>query len=214
MNNLLWILKDLKEHFKGNFYISEGVKRELVDRPLGSKKFKFEALQVLKTIDDGVLEVIENPKVDEYAKELLDVSNRCFKVQGQWLRLFHYGETSGAAACKFLGSNVFVVDERTTRVMIESPDKLIGILNKTMRAKVQVDRENLNKVSELTNGIQLIRSAEVVTRAFELGLLDEYLLDVKDPKRTLLESILWGVKLNGCSISKREIDNIVEFEKI
>ncbi|MBW2981068.1 hypothetical protein KY360_06655 [Candidatus Woesearchaeota archaeon] len=213
MNNLLWTLSRLKERFKGNFYLSEGVKRELVDRPLASKKFKFEALQVLKCIDDGILEVVENEKVNEIANEILELSNHCFKVQGHWLNLFHYGEISGIAACKVLRTNIFVVDERTTRLVIESPDKLIGILERTMHTKIEVDRENLNKFSEFTKDIQLIRSVELVTRAYELGFLDKYLLNIQNPKRTLLESILWGVKLDGCSVSKREIEKILEFEK-
>lgn len=214
MNNLLWTLKELKQRFKGNFYLSEGVKKEIVDRPLASKKFKFEALQVLKCIDEGVLELVENHKIDELTNEVMELSNHCFKVQGQPLRLFHYGEISGIAACKFLGTNIFVVDERTTRMVIESPDKLIEILERTMHTKIEVDRENLNKFSEFTKDIQLIRSAELATRAYELGFLDKYLLDIPNPKKTLLESVLWGIKLNGCAISRREIDQILEFEKI
>lgn len=214
MNNLLWTLKDLKERFEGNFYLSEGVKKELVDRPLDSKKFKFEALQVLRCIKDGVLEVVENPKISEIANEILDLANHCFSAQGNWLRLFHYGEISGIAACKFLGTKIFVVDERTTRLMIEAPDRLIKILERTMHTKIRVNRENLNKLSEFTKDIQLIRSVEIVTRTYELGLLDSYLLDVKNPNKTLLESVLWGVKLNGCAVSKREIDDILEFEKL
>lgn len=213
MNNLLWTLKELKGRFKGRFYLSEGVKRELVDRPLASKKFKFEALQVLKCIDEGVLEVIENEKINELANEILELSNHCFEVQGHSLNLFHYGEISGIAACRFLGTNTFVVDERTTRLVIESPDKLIDILERTMHTKIETNRENLNKFNEFTKDIQLIRSVELVTRAYELGFLDEYLLEIPNPKRTLLESVLWGVKLDGCSVSRREIERILEFEK-
>ena len=45
-NNLLWILEPLKNKFDGKFYLTDAVKRELVDRPLETKKFKFEAIQV------------------------------------------------------------------------------------------------------------------------------------------------------------------------
>ena len=48
LNNMLWILKPLKEKFKGDFYITESVKRECIDRPLTSKKFKYEALETFK----------------------------------------------------------------------------------------------------------------------------------------------------------------------
>ena len=49
-NNLLWVLDSLKKQYKGNFYITPTVKRELVDTPIQSKKFKFEALQVMHCI--------------------------------------------------------------------------------------------------------------------------------------------------------------------
>jgi len=47
MNNLLWLVKEMKDKFNGEFYITESVKRECVDRPLTSKKYKYEAIQVL-----------------------------------------------------------------------------------------------------------------------------------------------------------------------
>ena len=46
-NNLLWILEPLKNKFKGRFVITEGVRKELIDKPLTTKKFKFEALHCL-----------------------------------------------------------------------------------------------------------------------------------------------------------------------
>lgn len=54
-NNLLWILKPLKKYFNGKFYITDAVKRELVDKPFETKKFKFEAIQVEKLIEEGVI---------------------------------------------------------------------------------------------------------------------------------------------------------------
>ena len=53
---------------------------------------------------------------------------------------------------------------------------------------------------------------ELVTIAYEKGLLDNYLADVKEPRKTLLDSVLWGVKLNGCSVSRREIEQIIRME--
>ncbi len=58
----------------------------------------------------------------------------------------------------------------------------------------------------------MIRSVELVSVAYELGLLNKYLVDVPNPKKTLLEAVLWGVKLNGCSVSEREIAEIVRVE--
>ena len=54
-NNLLWLLEPLKKKYKGHFHITSDVKRELIDRPLQTKKFKFEALQVMHIIKKGIL---------------------------------------------------------------------------------------------------------------------------------------------------------------
>ncbi len=57
-NNLLWILPKIKESFQGDFIITPAVKRECVTRPLETKKFKFEALQVLRQIEKQTLTII------------------------------------------------------------------------------------------------------------------------------------------------------------
>ena len=42
MNNLLWLLEQLKSQFNGEFFICPAVRRELVDKPLQTKKYKFQ----------------------------------------------------------------------------------------------------------------------------------------------------------------------------
>ncbi|MBI2656373.1 hypothetical protein HYX03_01385 [Candidatus Woesearchaeota archaeon] len=48
--------------------------------------------------------------------------------------------------------------------------------------------------------------------AYEHGLLDDYITKIPDARKNLLESVLWGVKLNGCAVSKDEIEQIVRIE--
>ena len=43
-------------------------------------------------------------------------------------------------------------------------------------------------------------------------MLDNYITKLPDARKNLLESVLWGVKLNGCAVSKEEIENIVRLE--
>src|SRR3989338_11034337 len=121
MNNLLWLLEPLKSHYKGEFYLANIAKNELVDRPLKTKKFKFEALQVMRYINKGVLKIVENEKIKRTAIELLDIANTCFNARGSWIRIVHYGEMEGVAACLRLHSDAFVVDERPTRMLIANP---------------------------------------------------------------------------------------------
>jgi len=211
-NNLLWLLENLRDRFKGNFYISPTVKKELVDKPLATKKFKFEALQVLKKINDGVIEVVENPLINEKTNKLLEIANKCFKARGNWIRIVHYGEIESIALYSHMNSDAFVIDERTTRVLIENPKRLVNILRHTLHTNIEINNENLKEFKKLTKDIKIIRSVELVTIAYELGLLNNYLLNIPDPNKTLLDSVLWGVKLNGCAVSKKEIDELIRLE--
>src|SRR4030042_1935317 len=94
INNLLWTLGPLKQRFKGNFYITETVKAELVDKPLSTKRFEFEALQVMQHIKEGVFEVLPNP---DNTTDILDLANNSFKAKGEWIKISHFGEISSVA---------------------------------------------------------------------------------------------------------------------
>ena len=53
--------------------------------------------------------------------------------------------------------------------------------------------------------------------AYELGLLDKYMFEqeektVPNPRRALVEGVLWGIKLIGCSIGREELEDIVKIE--
>ena len=73
-NNLLWLLRPLKKEFNGKFYITHYVKKEIVDRPLEIKRFKFEAIQVERMIDKGVLDIISNSIIQEETLKLLTLA--------------------------------------------------------------------------------------------------------------------------------------------
>ena len=211
-NNLLGLLNGLKESYKGNFYITEAVKRELVERPLMTKKFKFEALQVLRSINAGVLEIFDSKELRKKTFHLLDLANKCFSAQGNFIQIVHFAEISGVVVSILNDSEAFVVDERNMRLLIEDPDKLKEILGNKLHTTVSVNRNNLSEFRAITKKIKLIRSVELVTVAYELGLLDKYLVNIPQPDKTLLDAVLWGVKLNGCSVSEREIEEIIKIE--
>jgi predicted nucleic acid-binding protein len=211
-NNLLFILPMMKEKFGGKFYIPEAVKKEVVDKPLMTKKFKFEAIQVLKLIEDGVIEVVHDKSIHHKAIEILQMTNNSFKAKGHWITAIQFGEAEGMAATIALGADAFVVDERTNRMLLEDPNALTDLWQKTLHTQVRVNKINLIKFRKMTRRIRSIRSVELVTVAYELGILDEFILKIPKPRHTLLEGLLWGVKLNGCAVSKREIDKIIKLE--
>ncbi len=207
--NLLWILPQMKSIFDGNFYIASSVRRELIDVPFHSKKFKFEAMQVMKAVNDGVLEIVPSEKTMALKNELLFLANNSFFAGNSPIHIVHDGEIDSIAGAVVMGSDAVVIDERTTRLIIEDWKSLQFLLHRKLHTRIDVRLENLKKFLEKIKSVRIIRSAEIAVVAYEKGVLKDYLPRVKDAKRELLDGVLWGIKLNGCSISRDEIEKIV-----
>jgi len=218
MNNLLWILEPLQKKFGGYFYITEAVKKEITDIPLQSKKFKFEALQVQQYLSNGVINVIPDYKIEAHTKRLIEAANHSFVAHNHFIQIVHNGEISVLAASCFLEADATVMDERTSRELVERPNILADVLSKKLHTPVKINKTNLNLFKENLSAIKIIRSFELATIAFESGLLDKYLeqdeeKSVPHLRKTLLEGVLWGIKLNGCAVARSEIDEIISVEE-
>lgn len=218
MNGLLDYLRLLKKEYKGKFFIPKSVKKEVVDKPLNTKRFKLEGLRVLDTIKDGYIEIYYNKKIDKLTKELLYLSNHIYQAHGNWIRILQEGEIGALALCLYLNADAFVVDERTMRMLIEEPDNLAELLSKKLRTKISVNDKNLSKFKAISNEVKIIRSVELMSVAFEKGMLDKYSARVgkklsdKNLRRELLDGLLWGLKLRGCAISVDEINKMTRLE--
>lgn len=206
MSNLLWVLEPLKRRFGGDFFITQGVYHELVEKPLNVKKFEFEAIQVAKVVENGVLEFY--PKRIQNVK-LLDIANQCYTVRGRSLRIIHGTELDVLSlAC---GREApAVVDERTIRLLVEDPEDLQELLEKRLHTTVEMEKENVKRFRKELGGVQIIRSAELVAAAFSLGLFDGLVPRMKKGREILLDAVLWAVKSDGCAVTKDEIEEIKE----
>jgi predicted nucleic acid-binding protein len=212
-NNLLWILEKLKDRYNGDFIIPRDVQFELVQRPIETKRFKLEALQVNSEIRKGTLKVVENADIDRMKSEILHLANSCFLARGYSIKLVHDGEVAALAAALFYDAEAVVIDERTMRDIIENPDGLARHMSDKLHTKVSIDRERLDELLSRIGKIKVIRSIELAIVGYELGWFDEFLTQDRDAKKTLIEAILWGIKVRGASISQDEIDRIVRLEK-
>ncbi len=218
MNGLLDTLRLLKKSYGGRFCISEGIKKEVVDNPIHTKRFKFEAIKIMDTIKDGYLEVCNKKGIDKLTKELLWLSNHIYQAKGNWIKILHEGELSALALCLYLNADAYVVDERTMRMLIEDPVNLAELLSQKLHINVTTNEKNLMKFQGIVKDVKIIRSVELMTVAFEKGLLDKYsarvgkkLVDV-NIRKELLDGVLWGLKLRGCSISVQEINQLMKIE--
>lgn len=206
MSRLGWLLPLLKKQFNGQFYITPAVKLELVDRPLQVKRFEFEALEVSKMIRERVFEVYDAvPK--KRADMLIHLANSSFRADNKTVDVIQKGEVESAACCLELGVPI-VMDERTLRLFIESPEEMKNLLETRFNKEVSVDEIKMREFSTLLQGITIIRSIELVGVAYRLGLLNDYILAQKEGKGMLLDAVLWPTKYNGCSVTEHEIEEL------
>jgi len=213
-SNLLWLIEELKKKFNGTFVMTIGVKCELVDRPLETLRFKFEALQVQSLIDKNIISVIKDEAVIKKAQELLNLANSILSAHGQNIKIVQIGEMETLAAAILYKAEAIVVDERITRTLLENPQGLQLLMEKRLHMQLKTNEQALHQFEEATRHTTVLRSIELVTIAYELGLLDKFVVNIPNARRELLESTLWGVKLNGCSVTDDEIGTIVKIEKL
>lgn len=204
LNDLLFVLKPLKNLFGGEFYITESVKHELVDRSLEIKRFKLEALMIKKLIDDGIIKIKEDGKVEKETKTLLNVANNTFEVDGESMRIIHEGEASCLSLYNFLPTEkkAIVIDERTTRMLCESPENLHKLLESKNHRKIKANIINYSFFKKFN----VIRSSELAYLAYKAGIIS---LPIKSNEA--IEAILYALKYKGCAISHNEIHEAKSF---
>jgi hypothetical protein len=212
MNNLLWLIEPLKKNFSGDFYITESVRRECIERPLTSRKFKFEAIQILRLLDDGLIKVYESKKLADETQRLIDMANSIFSVNGNNIKNIQFAEMESVIA-KSINAKAIIIDEFTTRTLLENPAALQKRMERKMNVSVKVDESCLRKFQNELSEIRILRSVELVVIAYEMGLFKKYYPKNMDrPMETLLEGLLWAIKLNGCSVSEQEIAEVMKIE--
>jgi hypothetical protein len=207
MSRLVWIIPKLKEKFGGKFYITPAVRRELIERPMKVKRFQFEALQVLKLIKEGVLEVYKDIPYKQ-AKELENLADASFKFKNKTLDIIQSGEMEAVSSALKTGAEAVVMDERTLRLFIENSSEMKKLLEFRFKREVIPDLKKIKQFSQQLQGVKIIRSIELVGVAYKLGILDDYIPKLKDGKKILLDAVLWGTKFNGCAVTGHEIEEI------
>ena len=213
LNNLLYLLPELKHRFNGQFFITEAVKKELIDNPMHSRKFKLEALQIHQLILDNTIEIY-GQQLEKQTQHLLNLINNLFKAENHFIRLVDQAEVESLVLANLLKAT-YAVDERTIRMLVEDPNELKNLFEKKLHTKITINQDNLKELKKEID-INILRSSELGLVAYSLGLLKnltqrDHLTDY-NLKRELVDGILWGLKLNGCSISQEEIEQVERTE--
>jgi len=202
MNGSLHILEKLKKEFNGDFLITKEVKKEIIDTPLGIKRFELEALQLKSLYDRGIIKLADltPQQVNELRKKrdkITNIANTTFKTKKRYVHLIDKGESAVLALSSILKSQNIVIDERTTRILCENPENLKKLFEKKLHTSITANKKNYSYFKDY----KVIRSTELAYIAYKKGLFD-----IKDPR--ILEAALYGLKYKGCSISEAEIEEV------
>ena len=206
MNGLLYILEELKKTFKGKFIITEQVKREVIDTPLSIERFELGAIRIQNLLTYGILEMPSSLGIDENklrndTKKLVDTVNHSVRIKSEPIHIVSDAEMSCLALSAELNEknidNLIAIDERTTRVLFESPENLEKLMTEKFHQPVKVDLQNLRGLKDH----KFIRSPEIVYVAYKKGL-------VHLEGKKVLEALIFATKFKGSAISFDEINEL------
>ena len=205
MAGLLPVLEKLKKIFPGEFIITPQVKREIVDKPLKIKKYKLEAIQVKNLLEKGIIklssDIISDQRLESEVKKILKIANGVLRTtkDKEKINIIHKGEASCLAFSNLCRQNsVIVIDERTTRILTESPGNLEKLMERKLHTPLELE---LSLLKDFKN-FKFIRSTELIFLAYKKNLISMK----KD--RNLLDALLYGLKFKGAAISGKEIEEI------
>ena len=206
------ILYFMKEKFGIKFIIPPSVEYESITRPLQGdlKSHSFSAMRLKRALlDNALVKIDHNGEVKRTTNEVLRLTNNLFFMKGNPLRLVQIGEAEMIALAKELDVKYILIDERTTRMLIESPFRIKEHLEQEFGVSIMVNKVNLTRFSEITHGMEPIRSSELLIVAYEGGFLDKF----KEFKKQALEAALYKIKFSGCAIRFDEIADAVKSER-
>jgi predicted DNA-binding protein (UPF0251 family) len=202
MNSLLPMIEKIRElNPEVEFVITPQVKKEIIDRPMRIKKYEFEALRVQDLLDRKIIklatEFIDASKLNALSTKYRNLASNLIKVRGRGVDLVQDGESSCLAFAKLINKqSIIVIDERTTRLLTESPENLDKLMERKLKTDIHINKSKLKDFQ----GFEFIRSTELIYLAFKNGLFK-----LKNTK-ALLGAILYALKYSGTGITSNEIN--------
>ena len=209
MSGLLPMLKKLKKSFDGEFILTPDVKREVIDKPLTIKKYKLEAVFIKELINEGIFkmskDLVSDSEVSMQTKKIMKDLNSVLVSQrtNERIKIIQDGEASCLAfadLCK--GESLIVCDERTMRLLTESPKNLKELMERKLHVGLNM------KTPDYLTKYNFIRSTELAYVAYKKNLLDVS----STPDN--LDAVLYGLKFKGTAVLSEEIEAMKKLAKI
>jgi hypothetical protein len=202
MNCMLPVLVELSK--RAEFIITQSVYDEIITNPLRGGHHIMGPMKFTALVEQGVIGV-ERAGLSE-TDEILEDSNSIYYTRDRPLRIIQRGEAESLALAN--DGDVLLMDERTFRFLIESPDSLKSLLQFRMHKDVTMRKDKREAFEKHCRGVSIIRSSELIAYAYEQGILQRY-FSGKGPQ--VLKGCLWALKYKGCSLS---VDDIKDYLKM
>jgi len=189
-----------REYLNAEYVISPRVKHEAVDYPINKKMYSFSAHRIKNLMDKGKILMFEQD-VKQHTSEIITAANSIFYVGNRNLKLIHEGEAEMLALATALQTPYILMDERTTRAIIENHENLKIHLESEFQQEVVIDEKMLRIFLKEFGNVKIFRSSEMIITAWQKGFFKDYSNDVE-----ALGSALYRIKFAGCAISFNEIE--------
>jgi len=189
------------------FYITPGVKSEITTRPMTIRKYALSAIRLQKCVDDGVLKLLASVTLHEQTQRILKAANSMIFAGKKPLELIQLGEAECLAIFASASAHMLLVDEKTTRLLIENPHKLRETIQVRNFDGVRLDQGRRDEFAALTAEVSCLRSAELLAFAYSKGYFDEY----RSLKEEAFKATIYALRDSGCGLASSEI---VEYENM
>jgi len=190
---LLWILPEMDVRL----IIPEEVFRESIERPQKIRRFMFESDRISLLVKEGVIQTVSADK--SLVSRVESLANNLLFFKTRPLRIMHRGEIECLAILLEKNYKYLLVDERTTRLLIENIDALKNYIQSRTGYHLKINQKVRSELEDMFFDVRVFRSSELVAYAYEKGLFEKY-------GENVLEHVLWAVKFGGCSITTQEIE--------
>ncbi|NYZ79928.1 hypothetical protein H0N95_01605 [Candidatus Micrarchaeota archaeon] len=198
-NCILCVLKSMNKEF----IIPPGVELEVVNNPIHSKRFQLKAIQLKSLIAGGAVKVVTDARLAEETARIGGLANRLLEINRRPVKIMHEGEIESIALYKLTDADALMIDERTARHLIESPEKVRDYMQSRLGRRVDINKKVLGEIQKELKSVSVIRSSELLAFAYENGTL------AKCGMENALEAGLYALKFAGCSITEDEIKEYV-----
>ena len=193
------MLKKLKQSYDGNFYITKSVYQETIGRASKSLRFRYEGYRLKELLDDGIIKIYPDEALFSQIKNLMDLINNTYFVDGRPITMVQLGEMSTMIASIKDNADTFAVDERTARLLVENPAALKPWLEHKLHSMVTINNKTMAQwSSQISDKFIPLRSAEFAVTAWKKGIFGN--------DKDVLFGLLWALKFAGCAITEEEIN--------